>query len=108
MRSRLFWFPWRRRKNADLEDLIGLEEYLDESLLPVKPRQAFVAGLGSRLMTEPELQLPSISPVLQYTLLGALGFFSGVIIIMTGIRATITLLGTLGLLSQLRKRSAPA
>jgi hypothetical protein len=108
MKSLLDWLPWRRSSVSDLEALAGLEDYLEESLLPVRPRQAFVAGLKNRLIMAPEPQLPSIPPVLQFTLLGALGIFSGLLIIITGIRATITLLGALGLLSQLRKRSAPA
>lgn len=93
----------RRRGGLDEEELAQLEAGLEQALVPVGPRRAFVSGLKGRLMAAPEPHVPSMSPALQYTLLGALGLFSGIIILVTGIRATVTLLGAIGLLSQLKK-----
>ncbi len=94
---------WPRRRELDEGELADLEASLGKSLVPVEPRRAFVNGLKGRLMAAPEPQLPSMSPALQYTLLGALGLVSGMIILVTGIRATVTLLGAIGLLSQFKK-----
>lgn len=107
MKKLFSWRPWSRKSELDMETLVKLENYLDETLVPVKPNTAFISGLHGRLLTAPEPQLPSMPPALQYTILGVLGLFSGIIIITTGIRATITILGALGILSQLKKRSAP-
>ena len=108
MKTLFSWRLWPRKREPDLADFADLEDYLDEALIPVEPSAAFVSGLKGRLLSVPEPQLPSMPLSLQYTLLGALGLFSGILIIVTGIRATVTLLGALGILSQLRKRSAPA
>ena len=108
MRPLITWPWWPRRKEIPLEEVEEMEAKLKESLVPVNPRPVFVSALKERILTAPEVKLPSMPPALQYSILGALGLFSSILIIVTGIRATVTLIGALGLISQLRKRSAPA
>jgi hypothetical protein len=108
MRTLITWPWWPRRKEIPVEEVEEIEAKLQENLVPVKPRSAFVSSLKERILTAPEPKLPSMPPALQYSILGALGLFSSVLIVVTGIRATVTLIGALGLISQLRKRSAPA
>ena len=102
------WLPWSRRRKIDTQEFVELEVNLDNALIPVKPRSAFVSGLQGRLLSLPEPQLPAMPSAIQYLLLGFVGVLGGVLIILTGIRATLTLLGAIGILSQLKKRSAPA
>jgi hypothetical protein len=98
---------WPRRREPELEEFAELENYLQEVLVPVSPRLSFVSGLKERLLEAPVPRLSSMPKGLQYTLLGALGVASGLLIIVTGIRATVTLLAALGLLSQMKKSSNP-
>ena len=108
MKSGFAWRPWSRQNVLDLETITEMEDYLDDTLIPVKPSPTFISGLRDRLLVAPEQQLASMPPALQYTLLGVLGVFSGIIILVTGVRAMVTLWGAIGILSHLLKRSAPA
>ena len=108
MRTLIKWPLWPRRKELTQKEIEEMEAKLQESLVPVTPRPTFVSALKGRLMTAPEPKLPSMPPALQYTILGGLGLISSILIVVTGIRAAVTLIGALGLISQLRKRGAPA
>ena len=108
MRNFLSRRLWKPRQPLDQEEMVKMEEIMQESLVPITPRPAFISALKERILSAPEPKVPSMAPALQYTLLGFIGLFSSLLIIVTGIRATITLLGALGIISQMRKRSAPA
>jgi len=96
-------FGWKR--NQRLEELMSVERYLDRQLTPVKPRPEFVERLGGQLASA-KLEKKGLSPIVQYAILGAAGVFSGLIILVTGIRATVTILGALGALRLIKQHSA--
>ena len=98
----------KQRSAFDQEEIGRMEEVMQESLVLVKPHPAFISKLKERILSAPEPSVPSKAPVLQYALFGFVGIFSSILIIVTGIRAMITLLGALGIISQMRKRGAPA
>ena len=87
---------WFRKENYD--DLADLEAYLEATLNPITPRPAFVNSLGIRLM-EATFSEPSVP---QYVFLAVAGVISGIIIVVTGIRAAITILGALGIVRSLK------
>ena len=92
---------WGRSKNIEDESFQELEYYLRTILRPVEPKADFVADLGARLAHEPgkESYLPF---KLQYALLAVAGLISSTIIVITGIRATLTLLGAMGLMRHIK------
>jgi hypothetical protein len=94
-------FSQNQEKNPTLD---GLESYLYETLKPVKPRHEFIEGLKGRVVVEPTKNRSPINPF-QTTLFIAAGVISSVIIIITGIRATITLLDTIKILRLSRYQS---
>jgi len=94
---------WRKEKINE-EDILGIEDYLYSALYPVNPSSTFVQSLKSRLMDAPE-PVNRSKEIMQYSLLGLAGVLSGIIIIVTGIRATVTILGALGILRQVRNRA---
>ena len=98
----------------DLEDLAAMETYLQSMMEPVAPRPLFIKNLGERLFGRlandaPDLEV-EIAP--HYALLAGAGILSSVLILVTSIRAFLTLKGTIVSLRRVRsqvaqKRSAP-
>jgi hypothetical protein len=89
------------------KELNELEGYLKKVYRPVTPNPDFVSGLRAKLVSLPEKK--RLTPrVFKYFLLGAAGVFSSVILIVTGVRATITILGTVSLLRQIRNQNNTA
>jgi hypothetical protein len=86
-------------------DVNSLEALLEKTLVPVQPRQTFISNLHQKL-TNPEARKSSPSP-LQLFLLGAAGVATSVLLVVTGIRATVTLLGALGVLRQMKEQVNP-
>ena len=75
----------KRGKALDQEEKVKMEEIMQESLVPVTPRPTFISTLKERILSAPEPSVPSMAPALQYTLLGFVGLFSSILIIVTGI-----------------------
>ena len=94
----------RRRKEDDY-DLEQLESYLQSTLITVEPRPAFVQGLKLRLLEAP-LDEPLAGGTFSYALLAMAGIVSGVVILATSIRATVTILGAFGLIRSMRSDTA--
>ena len=94
-----FW----RRKKLETSEAAELETYLDAALHPIKPGVEFVGELRARLVEAP-LAKPNSALLFQYVLLAMAGLLSSMIIIITGIRAVVTILGALGLLRRNRNR----
>jgi hypothetical protein len=94
---------WSTRKKAKDESFDELEYYLRSVLRPVEPKPDFVSELGARLVgaTFKEDQWPVR---LQYALLAVAGLISSVIIVVTGIRATLTLLGAMGFMRHIKNQ----
>ena len=84
--------------------LPDLEAYLQATLRPVKPRTAFVSDLGAKLSKIPPA-VRATPPILKYTVLAIAGAVSAAVIVVTGVRAAVTILGTLGLLVALKEQA---
>ena len=85
------------QNHANNPTLQGLESYLYETLKPVKPRHEFIEGLKGRVVVETNKNRSPSNP-LQTTLIIAVGVISSVIILITGIRAALTLLDSIKIL----------
>lgn len=89
------------------KELSELESFLTRVYRPVTPRPDFVSGLRAKLVSLPEKN--RLTPkVFKYTVLGIAGVLSSVILIVTGIRATMTIIGTVSLLRQIRNQDRAA
>jgi len=97
-----FW--GRSKKKVDDEGLLELEYYLLKVLKPVEPRAGFVSDLGARLADTQVTRIQFPFKV-QYIFLAAAGLISSVIIVITGIRATVTLLGAMGLMRHIKTQA---
>ena len=89
---------WRKKQINEVEKS-SLEKYISAALHPIEPRPSFVAGLKDRLIMAPADQ-ENNNEVAQFAILGLAGVLSGLIIFITGVRATVAILGALGLLRQ--------
>ncbi|MBN1148765.1 MAG: hypothetical protein JXA78_16005 [Anaerolineales bacterium] len=94
----------RRVTKQDIYELEDLEDYLARALRPVEPRPGFIADLRARLDRAPAPQKQSPA-ALRYALLAAAGLLSSLIIVITGVRAAITILGALGVLGHVRNQA---
>jgi len=92
---------WGSSKKVEDESFQELEYYLRTVLKPVEPRADFVSDLGARLAGAPYTK-QRLPVRLQYALLAAAGLISSLIIVITGIRATLTLLGAMGLMRHIK------
>lgn len=105
-----FKLPWQKRSKKN--KMIALEEKLSSALKSVEPRAEFVQQLRSQLVGEPKKKRFGFTPAkLQSGLLVFGGVVSAVLMVMAGFRALVTLLGTLGIIGQVKKQiddSAPA
>jgi hypothetical protein len=63
----------------------------------------FVSDLKARLVSESIIKQPT-PPLSRYVLLAAAGLISSVILVITGVRATVTVLGALGILHHIREQ----
>lgn len=87
---------------------LKLERTLQAVLQPVGARPAFVTDLKLRLMNaRPEkarfsIQLPSLDRGMKFALV-ILGVASGILVLVNGVRALITLLAALGLIQGIKK-----
>jgi len=99
------------RKSNDNESYDSIEEYLQEMLPMVFPREDFVVSLRQRLMNMPA-QRHWLPTVLFFIMIGMAGLVSGLILIATSLRALVTIAATVGLVIKLRspskRRSSPA
>ncbi len=99
--------PWlQSRRYFKLEPV---ERRLEELLQPVEPRPEFVSELRQKLVGEPKKQWLGLGmPKLQTVLLVVGAIASAGFVLVAGIRAILTLLGTLGVLQaskQVNKKS---
>ena len=78
-------------------DFPTIESYLGSALRPIQPRATFVNGLKSKLTTEALTRKVGLS-TLQYLLIILVGISSTILIILSGTRAIVGVLGALGLL----------
>lgn len=77
-----------------------LESNLREILQPVVPTTDFVVDLKKRLLRYPRWKI-TLPGMLKSSMLVSAGLFSGVLILVTSIRAIVTILGTFKILRQI-------
>ena len=90
------------RKRMNESELRAYEKYLGERLAPIKPRPEFVPGLREHL-----LQLPTVRTnrdVKSYIPFIVAGVLGGLIILVTGVRATVSILASLGVLHSVKQQ----
>jgi hypothetical protein len=92
------------RKFVENESYGNIEEYLQEMLPMVFPREDFVVSLRQRLMNMPA-QRHWLPTVLFFIMIVMAGLVSGLILIATSLRALVTIAATLGLVYKLRSPS---
>ena len=92
---------WSRSKKIEDESFQELEYYLRTILKPVEPRVNFVSDLKARLVHTPDTgsKLPAR---FHYALLAVAGVISSILIVITGVRAALTLLGAMGLMRHIK------
>ena len=93
--------PWKKRENRSVD---ALEVLLESTLKPIAPNSEFINDLRYRLLGQTEkkiLGMPEDTFQIVLLILGMVA--SGAVLILTGIRAIIAILGSLGLLQQYRK-----
>lgn len=96
------YFPWQK-KNKSI-NLSVLETRLDAVLKPVKLRPDFMTELRQSLIGKPKkklFSLKNVDPKTSWLVFG--GVLSSVMIVFSGIRVVIAVLGALGLI-QLNKK----
>ncbi|MFC2052768.1 hypothetical protein ACFLV7_00500 [Chloroflexota bacterium] len=84
-------------------NLQELESNLREILQPVVPSQDFVADLKKRLLRYPRWKI-ALPGMLKSIMLVSAGLISGVIILVSGMRAIVTILGTFKILRQIKNQ----
>ena len=82
-------------------NLQELESNLREILRPVVPSQDFVADLKKRLLRYPRWKI-ALPAMLKSIMLVSAGLISGLIILVSGMRAIVTILGTFKILRQIK------
>jgi hypothetical protein len=85
-----------RSKGAEI-DFPSIETYLGSALRPIQPRATFVTGLKSKLETEALTRRPGLS-LMQFILVTVIGISSSLLLVFTGVRAVVAILGALSLL----------
>ena len=91
-----FW-----RKKPPEKEITLLETLLDAIYQPVEPKPFFVSDLKARLMGAP-IPVRTAPTRRQLAMLAVAGVVSGVIILVTGLRAAVTVLVALGILRQMK------
>lgn len=91
-----------------VEDLSEIEDYLESMLLPVEPRPQYIDELRLRLIQPTGIDLSErVSPeMLRKLAFTGAGIASGVLVLLTAVRAVVALLGALGYLRILKEKDA--
>ena len=95
------WFAWWKTDISD-EEVRGLEAKLLANMIFIPPRPDFVAGLRQSIMRqipeEVELAISTQKKRVQTGLLVAGGIFGGFLMLVSGIRGLVSLVGAMTLL----------
>lgn len=88
------------RRELDDQEVAALEHYLGGALYQVAPRTEYVTGLKDRLLHN---SLPKAvkrsQQIKRYMPLIIAGVFGGIVLLLTGVRAILALLASLGVAS---------
>jgi hypothetical protein len=84
-----------KTKGAEI-DFPSIETYLGSALRPIQPRATFVSDLRSKLETEALTRRPGLS-LLEFALVVVVGIFSSILLVFTGLRVLVAVLGALSL-----------
>jgi len=100
-------FPFTFNNKA--ASLSSLEARLDSALRPLQPREEFVQQLRNQLVGVPDRHKIALSPEkMRNGLLIAGAAVSALVVVAAGVRATITFLGALGVIQQVKKQANEA
>lgn len=91
-----------RGKSKYTYELGKVEPILAATLKPVTPRLEFVSDLRTRVASQPQ-PLKAQANLWQYALWAGAGLVSGVVLIVTGVRAATAILVALGVIQQVKK-----
>jgi len=101
------WFD--RWKNVEVDaEIQSFERELEDAFLPVKPRPEFIVNLRRNLMRqnfEMDLVPTSKNLNLQTGILITGGFLSAFLIVLTGLRGMVSIIGVIGLLISVFRES---
>lgn len=96
--------PWKKQKITLEHDLQILEDRLSSMFNYIEPRIEFIRGLRTKLVGKPHRRRVTISSEkIQKGVLIVGGVLSLTLIIITGVRVFITILGAIGII-QLKKQ----
>jgi hypothetical protein len=94
------WFDRWKKVETDAK-IKSLERELENALVPVKPRPEFVTGLRRNLLRqnfEIDLVPKSENKNLQSGILITGGILSALLMVVTGVRGMVSVIGVIGLL----------
>jgi anti-sigma-K factor RskA len=92
----------KRGKELDEQEVALLQTYLQSTLKPAEPRPEYIGGLGSRLRAH--VQADSSQHKEQHVgLWVGMGLLTSLVVVVTGIRAAMTIAALSGLLYQNRE-----
>lgn len=97
-----FSLPWPDRRTS--ENISALEARLQRVFVPVQPRAGYAGELRAALQREAHLPPPekAFDKNFQIILIGGASILSGVLVILTGVRTMIAILGALGIYQQVK------
>ena len=105
MGFRLGFFRMTKNK-VDKKGILEIEALLDHYLRPVDPRPEFVSQLQQRLFdsARPVVRING-KKYLEYGFIAVASLIGSALVIMTGVRAVLTVMSALGILHFVKSRS---
>lgn len=100
-----FRWPWQKRTEED--ELASLDAMLDSAFQPVSPSSDFLTGLRETLIASEQKVLGLSRRTFQQLLLILGAIASGVLLIFTGIRTILNIIGAFGRLRKPRGEQDP-
>jgi hypothetical protein len=94
------------RRNLDNQEMAALEAYLGGALQQVAPRSEYVAGLKQRLVNDSlPREVKRSQQMRRYMPLIIAGVLGGIVLLVTGVRAIVTLLSSMGVANSKPERA---
>ena len=100
-----FRWPWQKR--TEDEELASLDAMLDSTFQPVSPSNDFLTGLRETLIASEQKVLGFSRRTFQQLLLILGAIASGVLLIFTGMRTILNIIGAFGRLRRSRGEQEP-
>ncbi len=84
--------------DASRDKIAAIEARLSGVLQPIKPRREFVRGLRQRIQIAHQPAIIQSSTNLQFILIALVSVVSGIVLVVMGVRALLSLLTALGVI----------